>query len=175
MKTLGASFEPLPRIDGEEPGCGIESPIRLESPLAGIKLSEPATMRCETALTLSHWLKETAEPALEVAKPGRKITVVNNAPGYSCRLRNNADTGKISEHARGNAVDIAGFTFDDGEKLIMTPKEQDPTMDGALQRTLTAGACLHFSTVLSPGSDASHKDHLHLDVLDRKKGYRFCR
>ncbi len=56
-------------------------------------------MRCETALTLSHWLKETAEPALEVAKPGRKITVVNNAPGYSCRLRNNADTGKISEHA----------------------------------------------------------------------------
>jgi hypothetical protein len=48
-------------------------------------------------------------------------------------------------------------------------------MEGAFQRTVTAGACLHFRTVLAPGSDPTHQDHLHLDILERDSGYRYCR
>ena len=39
----------------------------------------------------------------------------------------------------------------------------------------TAAPCLHFTTVLSPGSDAAHQNHLHLDVMERENGYRYCR
>ena len=65
--------------------------------------------------------------------------------------------------------------LDNGQKMEMKPRVEDSTLEGAFQRTATAGACLHFTTVLSPGSDAAHETHLHLDVLERKGGYRYCR
>ena len=38
-----------------------------------------------------------------------------------------------------------------------------------------AAACLYFTTVLSPGSDETHRDHMHLDGMKRTGGYRYCR
>lgn len=175
LKTAGAEFTEAEPISEEEGSCGIEKPITLSKPLPGIALSDKSPMRCEAALALSHWLKDTVEPALKVAFPDRKITGVRNAPSYACRKRNHAETGKISEHAKGSAIDIIALEFDKGELIEMKPKAEDPTMEGAFQRTATAGACLHFRTVLSPGSDATHEDHLHLDVLERKGEYRYCR
>lgn len=175
LKAIGARFEVKPTITSEENGCGIDKPVELSEVLPGVPLSDTSPMRCDTALSLARWMKETVNPALTIALPGRRITGIGNAASYVCRLRNHAETGKISEHARGNAVDIGAFTLDNGETIAMTPKETDSTMTGAFQRTVTAGACLHFTTVLSPGSDATHQDHLHLDVLERNGGYRYCR
>lgn len=175
LKSLGAEFKESGPISEEDGLCGIEKPIIVSKPLPGIRLSEPTPIRCEAALALSHWLKDTVQPALAVAVPDAKLTGVRNASTYACRKRNNAETGKISEHARGNAIDVIALELDKGEPVEMTPKAEDPTMIGAFQRTATTGACLHFTTVLSPGSDATHEDHLHLDVLERKGGYRFCR
>ncbi len=45
----------------------------------------------------------------------------------------------------------------------------------AFQRALNAAACLYFTTVLSPGSDDAHRNHMHLDVMKRTGGYRYCR
>ena len=134
-----------------------------------------AVMRCKTAQALGHWMKDTVQPALNIAMPGRKITGIVPGSTYACRLRNSAATGKISEHARGNGFDVAAFKLDNGEKMELKPRMEDSTMEGAFQRTATAGACLHFTTVLSPGSDEAHEDHLHLDVIERKGGYRYCR
>ncbi|WP_105415043.1 extensin family protein [Neorhizobium sp. T25_27] len=173
LTSLGAKFEPTDPID-EGNGCGIESPIDVAAVLPGVEVGG-ATMRCKTAVSLAHWLKDTVQPALDIAMPGRRITGLVPGSTYACRLRNSASTGKISEHARGNAFDVAAFKLDNGEKLEMKPRAEDSTMEGAFQRTATAGACLHFTTVLSPGSDAAHQNHLHLDVLERKDGYRYCR
>ena len=175
LKALGAQFETQEPIKDEDGVCGIEKPILMTQALPGVALSDPSPMRCEAALALSHWLKDTVQPTLALALPDQKITGVRNAPAYTCRKRNGAETGKISEHARGNAIDIIGLDLSNGEPVAMTPKAEDPTLTGAFQRTITAGACLHFTTVLSPGSDATHQDHLHLDVLERKGGYRYCR
>jgi hypothetical protein len=133
------------------------------------------TMRCETALALSRWTKEMMVPAAALALPEKKVTAIANASTYICRNRNSAENGKISEHAKGNAVDISTIAFDKGEPLVMKPRGEDGTPEGAFQRTITAAACLFFRTVLSPGSDATHQDHLHLDVLERKGGYLYCR
>lgn len=173
LTSLGAKFEPTDPID-EGNGCGIESPIDVTEVLPGVSVGG-ATMRCKTAVSLAHWLKDTVQPALNIAMPGRKITGLVPGSTYACRLRNSASTGKISEHARGNAFDVAAFKLDNGEKMEMKPRAEDSTLEGAFQRTATAGACLHFTTVLSPGSDAAHQNHLHLDVLERKDGYRYCR
>lgn len=173
LTSLGAKFEPTDPIDDGN-GCGIEHPIDVDQVLPGVSLGG-ATMRCKTAVTMAHWLKDTVQPAMTIAMPGRKIVGLVPGSTYACRLRNSAATGKISEHARGNAYDVAAFKLDNGEKMEMKPRVEDSTLEGAFQRTATAGACLHFTTVLSPGSDAAHETHLHLDVLERKGGYRYCR
>lgn len=173
LAAIGAKFEPTDPIDDGN-GCGIEHPIDVAEVLPGVALGG-ATMRCKTALTMAHWLKDTVQPAMTIAMPGRRIVGLVPGSTYQCRLRNSAATGKISEHARGNAYDVAAFKLDNGERMEMKPRTEDSTMEGAFQRTATAGACLHFTTVLSPGSDAAHETHLHLDVLERKGGYRYCR
>lgn len=174
LTALGTKFETIPAISGEEPGCGIEQPIAVKEILPGVETGG-AQMRCETAKALATWMKDNVQPAMNVAMPGRKVTGIVPGSTYACRLRNSASSGKVSEHARGNAIDVAAFRLDNGEKVEMKPRQEDSTLEGAFQRTATASACLYFSTVLSPGSDATHQDHLHLDVLDRKNGYRYCR
>lgn len=175
LTSIGAEFKELPPIPGEEDGCGIASPIELSTIIPGIKLEPEGTMRCEAALALARWTEEIVVPAAAIALPDKKVTAFNNASTYVCRNRNSADTGKISEHAKGSAVDIATVAFDKGEPLVMKPRDEDGTVEGAFQRTITTAACLFFKTVLSPGSDATHQDHLHLDVLERKGGYLYCR
>lgn len=174
LTALGTKFETIPTITGEEPGCGIEQPIAVKEIIPGVDTGG-AQMRCETAHALATWMKDNVQPAMNVAMPGRKVTGIVPGSTYACRLRNSASSGKVSEHARGNAIDVAAFKLDNGETLEMKPRQEDSTLEGAFQRTATASACLYFSTVLSPGSDATHQDHLHLDVLDRKNGYRYCR
>ncbi|MDA5636968.1 MULTISPECIES: extensin family protein [Agrobacterium] len=175
LKEIGAEFKQLEPIRDVEQGCGIEAPVELSVVLPGIKLEPSGTMRCETALALSRWTKEMMLPAAALAMPEKKVRSIANASTYICRNRNSAENGKISEHAKGNAVDISTIAFDKGEPLVMKPRGEDGTPEGAFQRTITAAACLFFRTVLSPGSDATHQDHLHLDVLERKGGYLYCR
>ena len=39
--------------------------------------------------------------------------------------------------------------------------------DSAFLHTVRAGACEHFTTVLSPDYDSNHHDHLHVDLARR--------
>jgi hypothetical protein len=174
LQSLGVVFKEIPRIDDGN-GCGIDKPIVLSEALPGIKVKPEATLRCPTARALAHWMKESVIPAAAVAARDQgRITTINQASAYICRLRNSAETGKISEHARGNAIDVASFSFEKGDDIAVKPRREDSTLTGAFQRTVSASGCLYFSTVLDPESDAAHETHFHLDVLERKGGYRYC-
>lgn len=175
LKALGAHVEPIDRIDDDN-GCGVDKPVRVDRLLPGVALSPAADFRCETALQLARFVKQQVIPTAEIGLPTTgKLTSVNHASAYVCRKRNGASTGKISEHARGNAVDIGSLSFGRETVPMRIVKPEDSTMEDAFQRAINATACLYFSTVLSPGSDAAHEDHMHLDVLERKGGYRYCR
>lgn len=174
LRATGAKFREADPLKAEGQ-CGIEAPVELTETGDGIRIEPPAITRCETALALSRWSASTLVPSARIALPEKKVASIANASTYICRNRNSAENGKISEHARGNAIDIAAIAFSDGETLVMKPRQEDSDMEGALQRSLTASACLFFTTVLSPGSDEAHEDHLHLDVMKRKDGYRYCR
>ncbi|MBN8951273.1 MULTISPECIES: extensin family protein [unclassified Rhizobium] len=172
LTAMGATFKEIARIDDGN-GCGIDKPIALSSPLPGIAFKPEGKMRCEAALALAQWVKESVIPSAAALDNG-KIVTINQASTYVCRLRNNASTGKISEHARGNAIDVASFTFENGKTIAIEPRREDPTLTGAFQRAASASACLYFTTVLDPESDAAHETHFHLDVIERNGGFRYC-
>lgn len=174
LSAEGAIFKTTDKIDDSN-GCGIDKPIIVSEILPGIKVTPAATIRCETALELSRWTKETVLPAAKTALGGDKLVALQNASDYVCRRRNNAETGKLSEHARGNAIDIGGFLFASGKNIAIEARETDSTLVGAFQRAVRGTACLYFTTVLGPGSDDAHKTHFHLDTLQRSRGYRYCR
>lgn len=174
LKALGAGFTEKQRVD-DGAGCGIDKPLSLSALPGGVDLQPEGVMSCKAARALSRWVKESVLPAAAAAFPGKRLESAENASAYVCRLRNNASKGKISEHARGNAIDIAAFRLSGGERIDIRPRKEDSTLSGAFQRGVTATACLYFTTVLDPESDAAHERHLHLDVLERKGGYRYCR
>jgi hypothetical protein len=99
---------------------------------------------------------------------------VRTGPGFECRNRNGATTGKLSAHAEGLAIDIVGFELANGSTLRIEPKG-DATPNPALAALRTA-ACGWFTTVLGPGSDAAHTDHLHVDIQQHGSSnrYRIC-
>lgn len=175
LTALGTGFAAIPAID-DGSGCGIRRPITVRDILPGIALAPAATLRCETARSLARFTREMIVPAARAAlgEKGR-LKAIHHASAYVCRKRNSAETGKISEHARGNAIDIAALEFEGGMVPMAIVAADDGTLIAAFQRSLNAAACLFFTTVLSPGSDATHQDHLHLDVIERKSAYRFCR
>lgn len=80
----------------------------------------------------------------------------------------------MSEHALGNAFDVAGFGLSDGSTLAVAPRADRGDMTAAFQNAVQATACLFFTTVLGPGSNAAHDNHLHLDIKARKGGLRLC-
>jgi hypothetical protein len=173
LRKLGAVFVREDPVQGEN-GCGIEAPYSITQIIRGVALSPASQMRCATALALARWTDTVVLPAAS-ALPGKAgLTGINHGSTYVCRRRNNLPTGKMSEHSIGNAIDIVDFEFDERQPIGMSPRQGDGDIEEAFQRALRGGACLHFTTVLGPGSDTSHAGHLHLDIAERRGGYRLC-
>jgi hypothetical protein len=142
--------------------CGVAAPVLLSS-AAGVALEPPATVGCATAAALAGWL-DGVKPAFPAGLAA--VTVVD---AYSCRNRNRTRDGKLSEHALGNAIDIAAFRRGDRTAVTVLDGWRDPKR-GILLRTLHRAACGTFGTVLGPEANALHADHLHLDVGRRRSG-----
>ncbi|RNF35182.1 extensin-like domain-containing protein [Paracoccus methylarcula] len=177
LSLLGSVYEEIqPVTDADDPDCGIARPLRVTEILPGLELEGGAEMRCDTARALGFWARDFLRPAAATLPDSPRLTGLRLGSTYSCRAR--AGTGKkrpkLSEHALGNAVDIAAFLFDGAEPLPVQPREDSGDRFEAFQRSARATACLYFTTVLGPGSNEAHDDHLHLDVKSRKNGWRLC-
>jgi hypothetical protein len=180
LKGLDLTFTPLEAI-GEPGGCGAPAPVEVTA-IAGVTLTPPAKLTCDMAQALHGWVSAAVIPAAK-ARLGIELASIRTATSYACRRRNNASSGKMSEHSRANALDMAGFTFTQkgkavavgggnwGEGLVPT---QGPSQEGSFMEAIRKEACAYFTTVLGPGSDPYHGDHFHVDVLRRKGDYRIC-
>jgi hypothetical protein len=160
---------PLAAIsDGD--GCGLAAPVSL-SEAGGVALEPPATVGCGTARALAAWLAQGPGPGF--AGEGEHLEALTVVDAYSCRNRNRAEDGKLSEHAKGNAIDIAGFRLGDG--TVVTVLDGWGSAEwGAVLRQSHAAGCGTFGTVLGPEANPLHADHLHLDVEQRRSG-PYCR
>ena len=121
------------------------------------------------------WVRDVAAP-LTLAYMGSKISVVETAGSFVCRTRDNRPGEKLSEHAKGNAIDIAAFRLENGQIVPVNLAVASVKTSGALVQALRTTACGYFTTVLGPGSDESHKEHLHLDygLHGPTDNYRIC-
>src|SRR5262249_31172564 len=84
--------------------------------------------------------------------------------------RNHIKGAKLSEHGHANALDLRGFTLANGKFITLT----DVAVDRAARERLRHAACERFTTVLGPGSDGYHETHIHLDLIQRRGGYKMC-
>jgi hypothetical protein len=164
---------------GEPGGCGTPAPIAI-SEVARIGINPPATVNCDFARALHDWLSQSVQPQAK-KQVGASIVAIRNASSYACRRRNNAASGKLSEHAKANALDIAAFDFSRKAEITVAGGTS-----GLLQRVGLSGkgnfmaavrksACRYFNTVLGPGSDRYHGDHFHVDLMKLRPGrFKMC-
>jgi hypothetical protein len=173
LGRIGAVFERRDPIAGDE-GCGVPQPYNLRQPAPGVILKPDTELTCPAALATARWVRDVVQPSVRALGEGVDLAEVTHASTYVCRSRNNQPDAKISEHARGTAIDIAGFDLEGRDPIPVVPRAGKGTIEEAFQTAVRAGACLHFTTVLGPGSDDYHDDHLHLDLAERGSGYRLC-
>ena len=161
-------------VVGKVPGpgaCGIENAVEVDA-VSGVLLSQPSLMRCETAQTLKSWVQDDMKPIVGETGGGVKRLAV--AAHYVCKTRNSQRGARLSEHAKGNAIDISAFQLADGTELSVLKHWRAGNKRSALLKRLHASACGPFGTVLGPESDRFHQGHFHLDVADYRSG-SYCR
>jgi hypothetical protein len=138
-----------------------------------VALKPTATLACPIVSALDQWLANAVQPAAQ-RWFGLPVTEIRQISAYSCRGMNGQAGARISEHAFGNALDIASFILADGRKITVkggwrgTPEEQ------GFLRDVQGAACEHFTTVLAPGSNRFHYDHIHVDLMRRASGRSIC-
>ena len=160
----GLQATKLGRVPG--PGaCGVSNALRVTE-AAGIRLSQASTLTPKAAAQLEGWLRTKAIPA--IGRKGGGLVEIRVAAHYACRTRNSRPGARLSEHAKGNAIDISAFVLADGTRL--TVLDDWNGKNSRLMRKLHASACGPFGTVLGPNSDRHHRDHFHFDVADYRSG-----
>jgi hypothetical protein len=166
-----AGFRPLGEISG--PGeCGGPDIVSLERIVARnrvpIAISPPATLRCETAEVIVTWVRD--ELVARVATLGSELASIENLDSFECRGQNRIRGAKLSEHGRANALDIRALRLKNGQLVQPT----DVAVSRDFRLAMKTSACARFTTVLGPGSDGYHEDHIHVDLAERHSGYRIC-
>ena len=144
------------------------------APITPAAVTPAATLACPMVSALDRWVSEGVQPAA-LHWFGTQVTEIRQIGSYSCREMVGSGTSSMSEHAFGDALDVAGFTLADGRRISVkdgwrgTPEEQGFLHDVQLY------ACQTFTTVLAPGYNVYHYDHIHVDLMHRREGYRPCR
>lgn len=153
-------------------GCGGEDLVRLEAIVLPDKRQVPvkpaAILRCPMASALAEWIRNDIAPL--ASGLGSTIANLDNFDSYQCRGRNRVVGAKLSEHGRANALDVRAFKLANGRAISLT----DRTVPREVRESVLHSACTRFPTVLGPGSDGYHEDHIHLDLMERRGNYRIC-
>jgi hypothetical protein len=161
----------IPDIKGAG-GCGGEDLVRLEAIVLPdrrqVSVKPAAILRCTMASALADWIRSDIAPLAVTL--GSTISDLDNFDSFECRGRNRIAGAQLSEHGRANALDVRAFKLANGRSISLT----DRTVPRELRVTVLHSVCARFSTVLGPGSDGYHEDHIHLDLMERRNNYRIC-
>ncbi|MBR1227628.1 MULTISPECIES: extensin family protein [unclassified Bradyrhizobium] len=161
----------IPDIRGAG-GCGGEDLVRLEAIVLPdkrqVSVKPAAILRCAMASALVDWIRTDIAPL--AGRLGSTISDLDNFDSFECRGRNRIVGARLSEHGRANALDVRALKLANGRSISLT----DRNVPRELREAVLHSACARFSTVLGPGSDWYHEDHIHLDLMERRNNYRIC-
>jgi hypothetical protein len=166
-----AEVRQMPPI-AEANGCEAADVVQLDAVLTRdrrrVSLSPPALLRCDMATAIAKWVREDLQAL--AASQGGLLSGLDNFNSFECRGRNRVVGAKTSEHGRANALDIRAIIVNGGRKLELT----NPEVSREVRDAMRMSACRRFTTVLGPGSDGYHEDHVHVDLAERRNGFRLC-
>ncbi|MET4387439.1 hypothetical protein ABIB73_003194 [Bradyrhizobium sp. F1.4.3] len=161
----------IPDIRGPG-GCGGEDLVRLEAIVLPDKrkvaVKPAAVLRCTMASAIADWVRTDMVPL--AASLGSTISDLDNFDSFECRGRNRIVGAMLSEHGKANALDVRAIKLANGQSIGLT----DRTLSREVRERVLHSVCSRFSTVLGPGSDWYHEDHIHLDLAQRRNDYRIC-
>lgn len=171
LQRLQVSFQPLQSFSSED-GCGIANPVRVSA--AVIAWNRPGTMSCSLARTLVRFEAEVVQP-LALQHFGQSVRRIHHAGSYDCRTRRTDKTkvaarvggskgGRLSEHAKGMALDISAFELADGRMVSLKKHWRGAGASSDFLQDVGRASCSVFNVVLTPNHDRSHQDHFHLDI-----------
>jgi hypothetical protein len=160
---------------GGPSACGALQPFRVTATGRGaMALEPPALVRCPMVHAIEYWADRVVAPAAR-RHLRAQVVGIKVAGSYSCRPMNGVDGALLSEHGHANAVDISAFVLANGSIVTVRDGWHGPWSEGAFLRTVHRGSCNVFTTVLGPGHDRLHHDHLHLDLARHRDGGRICK
>jgi hypothetical protein len=132
------------------------------------------TLACPIVTALDRWITEAVQPAA-LRWFGAPVAEIRQISAYSCRGMNGNPNARISEHAFGNALDISAFVLADGRRISVQNGWKGVPEEQGFLRDVQAAACQYFTTVLAPGSNVYHYNHIHVDLMRRASGRAICR
>ncbi|MDA9433257.1 extensin-like domain-containing protein [Bradyrhizobium sp. CCBAU 51627] len=157
--------QPLPRL-----GPAQGNPVTAVGPVA---IKPTATLACPIVSELDRWLADSVQPSA-MRWFGARVVEIKQISAYSCRGMNGNPHAHISEHAFGNALDVAAFVLADGRRITVKDGWHGMPEEQGFLRDVQSGACAHFTTVLAPGSNVYHYDHIHVDLMRRASRRLIC-
>jgi hypothetical protein len=152
--------------------CGAPDALEVESVImpdaTRVAITPPATLRCTMALEVAQWVREDVAPA--AAKLGAPLRGLENLGSFECRGRDRVRGATLSEHGRANALDVRSFKLANGKLIVLA----DPKAPKDFRDAVRLSACARFMTVLGPGSDSDHAEHVHIDLAPRRNNFKLC-
>jgi hypothetical protein len=172
LKAADVRFTPLPN-QSYGGGCQTIDTVKL------MQLATDTTnlgpMTCPLAASFAAWAKNAVRPAARQYL-GSDVVRIETMGTYNCRNVNGSRSGRLSEHAFGNAVDVSGFVLADGRRITVLSGWNGKKDEREFLRRLHQSACKRFGTVLGPDYNAAHANHLHFDMgKSMKDGSAYCR
>ena len=146
----------------------------ITSAVGPVAVKPAATLACPIVSALDRWFADAVQPAA-MRWFGARVVEIKQISAYSCRGMNGNPHAHISEHAFGNALDIAGFTLADGRYVSVQHGWKGLPEEQGFLRDVEGTACQRFTTVLAPGANVYHYNHIHVDLMRRASGRAICK
>jgi hypothetical protein len=149
---------------------GADRPIIAGGP---VEVRPAATLACPIVSALDRWIADSVQPAA-LHWFRQPVVEIKQISAYSCRGMNGDPNAHVSEHAFGNALDIAEFTLADGHRISVQYGWRGAPEEQGFLHDVQLAACEQFSTVLAPGANVYHYNHIHVDLMRHASSRHIC-
>ena len=140
-----SALETAPIDDRNEGGfCSLRNAVAIER--SAVRYSGPVRVSCPMAAALYLWEREIVAPAA-ARHLGTRVTRIDHLGTYSCRRVNGGVTGRPSQHATANAIDVAAFRLADGRRVSVLSDWRGDPGERAFLREVRDGGCRLFRGV----------------------------
>ena len=169
LKRMKVQFVDLAPI--HEGHCGIDHPVKV-SAIGSVGMKPAATLSCAMALTFAQWTRNELVPSAR-RRYFSGVRTIHQGSSYSCRKI--AGSRSLSEHGKGNALDIMRIELNSGRDIDVKKPGLFSFRQRGFLNNVRADGCQYFNTVLGPGYNYDHRNHFHFDIKQRRNNHVACR